>query len=125
METNSILEKWYESNKEWPIATLQEKVQIAKETNLKVDQVENWLKQKRFKLGHNRIVYKYDCLPSDIKTILDKFFDEKPYPNYEETQNLKKITGLHDTKIKSYFNYRNSKKKKNLMNHVTVCSDCE
>jgi hypothetical protein len=124
VKTNTILELWYENNKDWPIATLQEKIQLSQNANLTLNQVSNWLKQKRFKLAHKRNVTMYDCLSLEIKNILDKYFDDNPHPNYDETQNLKKITGIHEKKIKTYFRYRNSKKNI-LMNQVNIECECE
>ncbi len=125
METNSILEKWYDLHHDWPIASLEEKKHLAKETNLTVEQVKNWLKQKRFKLAHKKKDSKYEFLSSEIKTILDNFFDHKPHPNSDEIQTLKEKTGLHEKKIKTYFCYQNSKKKKSLMKKVIIESKCE
>ena len=51
----SVLNKWFNANLSNPYATLQQKAQLAQETQLTIEQVTVWLKNKRFRSKKTQI----------------------------------------------------------------------
>jgi len=45
----SVLNQWFNANLANPYATLEQKAQLAQETQLTIEQVTVWLKNKRFR----------------------------------------------------------------------------
>jgi transcriptional regulator with XRE-family HTH domain len=82
------------------------KIELAKQTNLSVNQVSKWLNDQRAR--RKKVVLKPIKNNNSSKKILRDYFENVTRtPTNLEIKNLKKLTGLSEKKINYWFNLKN------------------
>jgi hypothetical protein len=97
-----ILEEWYEHNRNFPYANNIINQELAKKTNLSVNQVKNWINHKRAYLRKHEPFSNCRFTPKN-RLILSDFYKNNQDPNTNERKHLVDITGLTERQIKSWF----------------------
>ena len=101
-----ILRNWYDLYAENTFAKKETKIELAKQTNLSVNQVSKWLNDQRAR--RKKVVLKPIKNNNSSKKILRDYFENVTRtPTNLEIKNLKKLTGLSEKKINYWFNLKN------------------
>jgi len=78
-----ILEEWFGLNERNPYANKSTKQELAKRTNLSIEQVSSWLANKRASVRKNPIKSN-KCFSANTRLILSNFYADKQNPNDQE-----------------------------------------
>jgi hypothetical protein len=96
-----ILEEWYRLNQGKPYANRILKQELAIKTNLSIEQVSNWLTNKRAFVKKNQIQSNQRFSPKN-RIILTKFFNENQNTKNPDLKTLEEVTGLTQKQIKTW-----------------------
>jgi len=96
-----LLEEWYSLNEEKTYASKILKQELANKTNLSIQQVSNWLTNKRAFVKKNQDQSKQRFSPK-IRMILTKFYKENRNARNSDLKSLEDETGLTQKQIKAW-----------------------
>lgn len=98
----TVLEDWFESNKEEPYATHEVKTELALKTKLSLEQVSCWMDNKRASIKKKKTTRNFRFEPKK-RVVLKDFFAQNQKPNKQDIQHLMLLTGLTEKQIASWF----------------------
>lgn len=101
------MERWFSSNNDNPYPSRQVKEDLARQSNLTLNQVSIWLKHAREREDSNK-----KRISTENKLHMLNFINKNKNPNNFDIECLSKETGLNEKKIKAWIRYQNYKQKK-------------